>query len=159
MGKDFDPSDDDYIAIQIAMNIARLLLRKSNLTPLQVVGLGKALYALEKFPTAIPGADVEFGIVYRAGDEDFGEMRYVTFHISDTEFEISSGGSVYDRSVGSDSFSRPGWVIEVGSYRETGCDLDTLEDEIREYLNLGATPTVECEGDFEMIDSDDEDCE
>ena len=51
------------------------------------------------------------GIVYRNGTEEFSEMRYITFRISEDTFEISKGSSVYDKTVGSDSFSDPGWLV------------------------------------------------
>ena len=55
---------------------------------------------------------------------------------------FSDGGSVYDKAVGSDSFSQPGWLVEVGGYGNTGCDLYNLENSIAEYLNLGAKVTI-----------------
>jgi hypothetical protein len=100
------------------------------------------LYALERLPLVTPGSYSEFGIVYREGDEEFSEMRYITFRMSESTFEISIGGSVYDKAVGSDSFSDPGWVVEVGGYRETECELYGLVDLITECLNLGAKITV-----------------
>jgi hypothetical protein len=111
---------------------------------------------LQKFPASTAGAQVTFGIEYRSGNEDFNEMRYITFEISETSFGISQGGSVYDRHVGSDSFSGPSWLLEIGGYRETECDLNELENSICEYLNLGARPSVACESNIEMDESDDE---
>ena len=72
-------------------------------------------------------------------------MRYFSFLISENEFEISTGGSVYERNVGGDSFSGPGWRIEAGGYAERSLDYELydLEDSIREYLNLGAEITVD----------------
>ena len=69
-------------------------------------------------------------------------MRYIDFRISESAFEISQGGSVYDKTVGRDSFSEPGWLIEIGGYRSTECELYNLEESIEEYLNLGAEITV-----------------
>jgi hypothetical protein len=116
---------------------------------LPIVGLGKALYALERLPLVTPGSYSEFGIVYREGDEEFSEMRYITFRISEAAFEISMGGSVYDKAVGSDSFSDPGWVVEAGGYRETECEIRGLEELVTEYLNLGAKITVSDESEIE----------
>jgi hypothetical protein len=145
----FELTDDDRYAIEVAQNIARRFLKHPKITPQQVIGLGNALFALERLPLVTPGSSCEFGIVYRAGTEEFSEMRYIDFRISDSAFEISKGGSVYDKSVGGDSFSEPGWVVEVGGYRSAECELYDLEDSIAEYLNLGAEITVSDESEIE----------
>jgi len=145
----FELTDDDCYAIEIAKNVVRRFLKQSKITPQQVIGLGNALYALERLPLVTPGAFCEFGIEYRVGTEKFEKMRYIGFIISDSLFEISKGGSVYDDAVGGDSFSEPGWVVEVGGYRSTECELFDLEDAIAEYLNLGAEITVDDESEIE----------
>jgi hypothetical protein len=104
---------------------------------------------LERLPVVTPGSCPEFDITYRAGVEEFNEMRYVAFRISSAEFEIAIGGSVYDKVVGGDSFSEPGWLVELDGYRNTTCDLSGLEDIVVEYLNLGAEITVSDESDIE----------
>ncbi len=147
--KEFDLTDDDCYAIEVAKNVARRFLGHAKIRPQQVIGLGNALYALERLPLVTPGSCCEFGIVYRAGTEEFSEMRYIDFRISESAFEISKGGSVYDRAGGGDSFSEPGWVVEVDGYRCTESELYDLEDSIAEYLNLGAEITVSDESEIE----------
>ncbi|MFZ4701006.1 MAG: hypothetical protein ACOYMG_13230 [Candidatus Methylumidiphilus sp.] len=146
----FELTEDDCFAIEIAKTCARRFLKHPHITPQQVVGLGNALYALERLPQVTPGSTAEFGIVYRNGTDDFNEMRYIDFRISESVFEVSIGGSVYDKSVGSDSFSDPGWLVEAEGYRETGCELCYLEDSIEEYLNLGANIVVNDESEIEF---------
>lgn len=143
--------DDDYLAVEIAKNIAHHFLKHPQITPKQVVGLGNALYALERLPVVTPGSYSEFGFEYRAGTEDRNEMLYVDFRTAEDSFEISIGGSVYDSAVGSDSFSKPGWLVEIGGYRNTKCELYDLEDTIVEYLNLGAKITVSDESQDEAL--------
>ncbi len=104
----FELTDDDYYAIGIAQNVARRFLKDPRITPQQVIGIGNALYALGRMPRVTPGSSTEFGIVYEAGTEEYSEMRYINFRISESEFEISRGGSAYDKSVGSDRWSRLG---------------------------------------------------
>lgn len=147
--EEFQLTDDDYHAIEIAKNVARRFLKHPQITPQQIIGIGNALYALERMPIVTPGSYLEFGIVYRAGTEEFSETRYIDFRISESAFEISKGGSVYDKSAGSDSISEPGWLVEIGGYRNTGCELYDLEDSIEEYLNLGAEITVSDESEIE----------
>ena len=143
----FELIDDDRYAVEIAKNTARRFLKDPRITPQQIIGIGKALHALERLPLVTPDANSEFGIVYRNGTVEFSEMRYITFRISEDTFEISKGGSVYDKAVGSDSFSDPGWLLEVGGYRQTECELYELEGSIAEYLNLGAKITVSDESE------------
>ncbi len=66
----FELIDDDWYAIEIAKNVARRFLKSPHITPQQVIGLGNALYALERLPLVTPGSFCEFGIVYRAGTEE-----------------------------------------------------------------------------------------
>lgn len=146
--EEFELTDDDFYAIEIAKNVARRFVKRPNIAPQEIVGLGNALYALERLPQVTTGAFSEFGIVYRSGTEEFREMRYINFIISELEFEITIGGSVYDKAVGSDSFSEPGWMIEIGGYRCTECELYNLENSIEEYFNLGAEITVSDESEI-----------
>jgi len=132
--------------------VARDFLRYLGITPQEVVGLGHALYALERLPKVTPGVYCQFGIFYRAGDKEFSEMKYITFAISDYSFEISIGGSVYEKGVGSDRYTEPGWLIELDEegYRDPGCALYALEGKIREYIHLGAQITVDDQSAIDM---------
>ena len=134
----FELTEYDLYAIEIAKNVARKFLTLPNITPQQIIDIGGALTALEKLPKCTKGAFSTFGLSYRNGTDDFEEMRYITFAISEAEFEISIGGSVYDKAIGSDSFVSPGWFVDVNGNRADDCQLAFLEDEILEYLNLGA---------------------
>ena len=152
--EEFKLKGDDRNAIDIAIRVARDFLKHPRIAPQQITALGNALYALERLPRVTLGASCEFGIVYRKGTPEFSEMRYVDFRISEHSFEICKGGSVYDKSIGSDSFSDPGWLVEVSGYRNAECDLYSLENSISEYLNLGANITVSDESDidYEYVD-------
>ena len=146
--EEFALIDEDHYAIEVAMNAARKFIRYTKIEPEQAAGLENALYALGRLPLVTLGSSCEFGVVYRAGTIEFSEMRYVDFRISENAFEITKGGSVYDKAVGSDSFSDPGWLIEVGDYGARECDLHNLESTIDEYLNLGAEIRVSDESEI-----------
>lgn len=150
--EEFELIDDDYDAIACAKKIARRFLSHPKITPRQIVGLGNALYALEMLPFVTPGSFSEFGIKFRRGTEDAGEMRYIMFEISEDSFEISRGGSVYSKDVGSDTISEPGWLVEVGGFRCAECDIYNIEDIIEEYLNLGAQIAINDESDIDYED-------
>jgi hypothetical protein len=149
--KEFELIDDDFYAISIAMNIARRFLRSSEITPQQVIDLGNALFALERLPIVTSGSSCEFGILHSAGTEEFSKIVYIKFVISESEFRISQGGSIYDKAVGGDNYSSPGWEIEVDGYYNRECDLYSLEDIIVEYLNLGAKIEVYDESDIDYV--------
>jgi hypothetical protein len=146
---EFDLTDEDEAAIGIAMRTARRFLKQPQITPYEIIGLGNALYALNRLPLITPGALSEFGIAYRAGTKEFREMRYITFSISEYTFGISKGGSVYEARVGSDSFSDPGWFIDAGGYRNAECELYDIEDSITEYLNLGGEISISDDSEIE----------
>lgn len=152
--KKFDLDDDDYYAIDIAQNTAHSFLKHPHINPEQVIGLRNALYALERLPLTTEGVCCEFGLVYRDGNEKFSEMRYITFRISEEDFGILQGGSVYDESVGSDSYSDPDWRIELNGYREK-CSLLDIKDTIAEFMNLGAKITVDDQSCIEYKDETD----
>lgn len=131
-------NNDDKYAIEIAENTIRRFLKYPNLGGLQIVGLGNALYALHRLPELTPGVYCEFGLVYRAGTEEFSEMRYIDFRITEDEFAIEKGGSVFQKGIGSDSYTQPGWFIGASGHTSRECELHILENEVSELLNLGA---------------------
>lgn len=142
MGK-FELTDDDVRMICIAKNTVRRFLNDPQITGQDVIGLGNALYALERLPLVTPGVLSEFEVVYRNGDEDCSSMRYVNFLISDSAFTVSKGGSDCEKEVGSDNFTDLGWEIGLDGYRSTETTLlFDLEDYITEYLDFGAEKIV-----------------
>ncbi len=139
----FDLQDEDYCAILVAMNTARRLIRCPRIKPLQIIALGKALYALERLPESTSGIDVEFSITCRTGDENFHEMVYIDFIINEKFFEISKGGSVCEKSIGCDSYSWNIWYISNYGYDERTMELYHLEDMLLEYFNMGAKINID----------------
>ncbi len=103
--------EDDQVAVFLAKKMASRFLNEYDLTPEHVIGLGKALYALDRLLELTPGANIEFGLCYSASSHTISETRYRTFRITEDSFEISIGGSIeLDRCL--DSISEPGWTIE-----------------------------------------------
>ena len=149
----FEPTSDDEFAIAIATEAVQEILRNYPLSAQQVIGLGHALLGLERFPAIVNGLHVEFSVTIRAGDENFRETRYITFGIYESTFEMNRGGSVYEKAVGGDRYSEPGWQIDVlDSSRMFECDLWNVEHLVSEYLNSGASVEV---SDESKIDSED----
>ena len=136
--------EDDRLAIEIAMNVARRLLREPKITASQIVGIGHALYALQRLPVVTPEVYVRFGVVVQSKKEypnrakpeetvTYSDMDYIDFCISPDEFEISRGG-ITDSGFGYDSFSLSGWYVGRNGYRETKCELYWIEDHIEMLL-------------------------
>ena len=157
--------EDDQLAISIAMNVARRLLREPKVTADQIVGIGHALYALQRLPVVTPGVNVSFGIVThfisettspRNSEETItlNNLVYTDFHISEDKFEISRGGSD-DCGAGHDSYSLPGWFVGLNGDRRTNCDLQLTEERIMFYLEREKTDiSVENQSCIDFFDSE-----
>jgi len=146
----FDLTENDWIGITIAKNVARHFLKLKQITPIQIIGLGKALYSLERLPLVTPNSFSEFGIILREGTEAYREMRYIDFRIINSSFEISVGGSSYTHGIGSDSFSEPGWVVEAEGFKSSEFELYDLEKTVKDFIESGAEITVCDESEFEI---------
>ena len=153
--------DDDLFAVETAKAAARMFLGHPDIKPGQIVGLGRALYALERLPQATPGVYCEYDVSMTTGNDDFSEMHYISFRITDDDFEISTGGSVYDKRVGSDSVSGPRWLLEFSGYadRNLGDEIESIEGRVRRYLRSGAEITVDDDSATMVIEEEDEDSE
>ena len=143
-----DAENSDDFAIEIAMKIARRFLQDPKVAPQQIVGLGHALYALERLPAVTPGVFVGYGVT-RHWKGHFSDMYYVEFRISAEEFEIQRGGSE-DSGLGHDSYSKPGWFFDLQGNRNVGCNLSDLEYEVINLLENGAEITVDDESDIDF---------
>jgi hypothetical protein len=121
----------------------------SKITPQQITGLRNALYTVERIPLITLGACCEFGLKFCVDTEEYSEMKYIVFRITENIFKIYQGGTVYDKSIGGDSYSGPDWIIETGGYKNTKADLLDIESTIKEYILRGARIIVYDESDIE----------
>lgn len=132
----------DFVAIGAAKDVIQLFLSERHLSAAQVVGLGHALYALERLPDVTPGIYCDYGIFYHIGNEECGERRYISFLITEEAFEIGTGGSVYGpRRAGDECVAGPGWKIRIGGFsvdQSLGEELPELENRVRGHLDFGA---------------------
>ncbi|MEQ8200103.1 MAG: hypothetical protein ABRQ24_01640 [Syntrophomonadaceae bacterium] len=138
----FDLNEDDYYAVIVAKNVARRLLQHPDIQPRQVIGLGNALYALDRLPQPTPGAHCDYSIVFSQFSDGFEMTRYISFHISANDFRLCRGGNNFDRTVGEDQFNEPLWEVRKDGYRNTGGILDTVEDSCEALLTRGAVIRV-----------------
>ncbi|EKD97187.1 MAG: hypothetical protein ACD_23C01021G0002 [uncultured bacterium] len=135
--------DLQFVGCEV-INFTRKIIERSQPTPKQLIGLAHALHALECLPAITPGISVEYGLQLRKGDDEFAEFKYWSVSINEESFEVTSGGSVYDSSVGSDSYSGFKLYVEAGSYGYRECSDDSygwIESTV-EVLNLGGVLEV-----------------
>lgn len=161
--KIFQLDEDDKFVIGVAIDFVMNYLKNKACEPREIIGLGNALFALERLPQPTKGVFCELGVSIRGGSDGFSEMKYFDFIISSESFSISRGGSVYDPEVGSDSYSLTGWYVGMGEYRESVPWPHELEDYLGSLISFGATfhITDESQIDYDNPDPEDEeeDCE
>jgi hypothetical protein len=154
-GTIFPLTDEDLgFVSSTVIDFTSTLIANAGPTPRQLVGLARALYALERLPKISPGVNVDYGISLRQGDESFEEMKYWGVRICEDSFEVSSGGSVYNAEVGSDSISGFKLYVEAGSdgYRECNDYCYEWLDDLEELLNLGAELDVTDDSERDCLD-------
>ena len=135
----------DAFAVQIAKRICQRLLQAPNLSTQQILGLARALYALERFPESTPWVFVEFGVRYYTEGE-FSDRHFIEFLITSDTFEIRRGVAL-DFGLWRDTDWDLGWYFDAYGNREADCQLCQLEDEAHELLGLGGEIYVYDESD------------
>ena len=132
-------SDDRYYIEQV-IHAIRALLKRTDLAPDQIVGIGHALHGLGRLPLRTPGLDVYISLSIK---NESGAEEYELYFTED-ELVTTSGGYV-DSGCGSDSFSGPSFRVETG-FREYQLSSENWPDIFREMT--GAKLEVEnCSND------------
>lgn len=144
--------DEDYLAIEIAKRTMKKILNHPSVDSKGIIAIGHYLYSIERLPLITNDANTGIDITYTNGDENFRESKIFTFRITDEEFHIDISGYVYNKNVGGDSIGYPGWYVEKDGGRDSDCDLSTLEQEIDEYLELGAKVSYEDYSEIEEFE-------
>lgn len=73
---------------------------------------------LEAFANGFePDKEFDFGFVWETGNDDHHEKEYIDFHFELEMLQVSSGGHIYDKSVGGDSYTNWNYNIWLN-----GCD-------------------------------------
>jgi hypothetical protein len=101
----FEIDDGDYI--QRVTEAIRSLLELPDLTPRQIVAIGRMLLGLSRMPLLTPGLGVEVSLRFKT---EQSAISYDLF-FSQNHFETSSSG--YNNfGFGSDSFSGSNFIVE-----------------------------------------------
>lgn len=148
----FKLKDKDFFIIKVATKTARRLLRNPNIKSRHIIGLGNAIYSLERLPEITQGVDIKFGIVYDLGNQYLNEKRNVIFTVNEDKFCVSMNRSIYDREGGSVDLIELDWNICTDGHEEEYGDIYYLEDHIKEILNLGGEMIVIDNSDIEYED-------
>ena len=135
----------DAFAVQIAKRICQRLLQAPNLSTQQILGLARALYALERLPDSTPWVSVEFGVCYRM-EGMFDDLHVVDFRITSDTFEIIPY-SFLDHGMWRDAYWDPGWYFDVYGNRVADCQLSDLEERVIWLLEMGGEIRVGDESD------------
>ena len=140
-----EAEDSDAFAVQIAKRICQRLLQAPNLSTQQILGLARALYALERLPASTPWVFVEYGVrSYTEGM--FSDIHCVYFRITSDTFEIRREG-LLDHGHERGLYEDPGWYFDVYGKREADCQLSDLEEQVDMLLRLGGEIYVYDESD------------
>jgi hypothetical protein len=129
---DLRPIDKE--AIGFALEVAYKLLRKPGIRPYDIQGLARAIFALERLPSADSDINVRFGISKRGGDKDFSEHFSFDFEINLEYLKIYESRSTYESSIGSDNSSTLIYFYGPGYEREVG-DLPYYINKFYSFLN------------------------
>jgi len=139
--------------VRVAEEVARRLVAHPNTTPLQLAALAKALHALELMPRWVMYGYITYGISYRAGTKEFHEMRYLQVKIDDEALSFEDGGSVYDKSVGSDTFGHDPIVLHSTGRCGDISRLTDWNNSFQEFLAMESEITTADECDDSIFDS------
>lgn len=120
---------EDREVIQVLIAGVRKTLRREDLTPQQICGLGKLLHGLQRLPR--PTAQMEIAItISNKGEEN---LFYRSLELFESSFDLSSGGVMYTPGVGSDSYTSFSFQVETGGFRSDATIVE-LEDWVNEFV-------------------------
>ena len=136
---------EDRQTIQDLIAGVRRTLRRKSITPQQICGLGKLLHGLERMPRPTSGIDITVAIESRTPDH----FSYKSIGLSESSFELLSGGAEYTPDVGSDSYTNYSFHVEVGGFRD-----DTEVTEVEDWISGFIESLCDEDQDFEVDDQD-----
>lgn len=138
---------EDCAAIETLIAGVRKALKRKSITPRQICGLGKLLLGLERLPRPTSGIDITVSIGARTPNH----FSCQSVSLSDSSFDIESGGSEYTPDVGSDSYTSFSFNVEVGGFRD-----DTAAEEVYNWVSDFIESLCDESQDIEVEDQTDE---
>ena len=105
---------------------------------------------LKDFANGIePDNEFDFGFSLRSNTD---ELKYVDFHFESEMIEVTSGGSVYDEYVGSDSYTD--WMYSIGLNGWEDYNYDCEFSEVLGLIRNGAELNIENPEEFADYEED-----
>ena len=115
----FQLEKEDYEVIRLTKKYIRNILKQYDLTPLQILGFGNYLYALERLPLKTPGVDCYIELSHTKEDRSSREMKAFGFRLREDVFHVEISGYL-STPKGGDSIRYPSWYVEADGGREIG---------------------------------------
>lgn len=142
--------DYDKEISQVIHDTIKYLFKTANLTPHDIVSLGRTLFSLENLPSSTPGIHIECVLKLPGIDEP---KAYSSWSIVMTEetFSVYSGGYSYDPRIGGDHYTIYNYEIEIGGFKESNIDIYRWSDEYIEAINMGAIIQIYDGSDLRII--------
>jgi hypothetical protein len=106
--------DVERPAVQEIIKGVRILFCRKDITAQQLHYLAVLLFGLQALPNATPGLNATLSLSYQFGEN----MTYQSVNLTDSTFELMTGGSEYTPGAGHDSFSQTPLMIETGGFRD-----------------------------------------
>ena len=117
MATKFSLIGDDLEWVAVLIDVTRKMTTLPSVTPEQLLGLRRALYALERLPAVSPGVKVEYNVAVGGGDAQHSEKEYWSVEISDHAFDVQHILSVSEAKVGGDNQLTLFFQSEPGEFR------------------------------------------
>ena len=146
-------SYEDKLVISKCKEIITDLIRnflKYKISPQGLIGLAKALHGISNYPKKVLSGYISITTSMRW---EGGGLDYSCLEISSDTIALSTGGSVYNEGVGSDSFSDLFYSTSESSKHDIELEIYNWIDVFNSYLiDVDGKLSIEDEADF--IDED-----
>ncbi len=120
---DMADEEEDGGLIRPVIACARRLLSLPHVTPVQIVGLARVIYALERLPQPTNGVDVEYAFGFRFGQkDDFDETKYLV-QITADNISFSTLFRTWNLKTGDDHETNVAFEMQAGR------NLDDMNDD------------------------------
>lgn len=139
-------SDDQYIVSKCKPLLIKLInnYNKINITVEGLVGLIKALHSLSNYPKVVIKGYISITSSIKYENK---ESAYCQLTISPDYLELSSGGSIWNEGVGSDSFSNLFYKSGIRTEHDIDSEIYSWIDMFYGYLEEGKL-SIEDEAEF-----------
>lgn len=95
---------------------------------------------LEAFANGVePEKEFDFSFGWETGNDDHHEIEYMNYHFESEMIQVSSGGSIYDKTVGSDSYTNWDYSIWLNGWDDNdddNCRFSTVLELVRSRAKL-----------------------